>query len=40
MLLPDQRAYDKVIVETHMPDGTVVDTYMDIDMSGEADVGI
>ena len=37
----EERSYDRVIVETHLPDGTVVDTYLDCSLSGqEEDVGI
>jgi hypothetical protein len=28
-LTPEQRSFDRVIVETHLPDGTIVDTYLD-----------
>lgn len=31
-LSPDQRTFDQVIVETHLPDSTVVDTYLDSDL--------
>jgi hypothetical protein len=37
---PDQRSMDQVIVETHLPDGTVVDTYLDCDLTGEEEIGI
>ena len=37
----EERSFDKVIVETHLPDGTVVDTYLDSSLNGEdEDVGI
>lgn len=31
-LSPDHRTFDQVIVETHLPDSTVVDTYLDSDL--------
>ena len=40
MIYPDQRSMDQVIVETHLPDGTVVDTYLDCDLTGEEEIGI
>jgi len=38
-LTPDQRSFDQVIVETHLPDTTVVDTYLDSDL-GQDQPGI
>ena len=38
-LAPEQRSIDRVIVETHLPDGTVVDTYLDCGLVGDQ-VGI
>lgn len=35
----EDRSYDRVIVETHLPDGTIIDTYLDCGAS-EEDLGI
>lgn len=38
-ITPEERSYDHMIVETHLPDGTHIDTYLDCGLH-EEDVGI